>query len=108
MRRVTRREALISAAVAAVGLADGHPSDAAPDDDRVVNNDRVVKNGRLKQSASRWCYQPIPLPELCRASAAMGLTAIDLLEEPDWSVVRRYGLTCSMGGRRHHPERVER
>ena len=27
----------------------------------------------------------------------MGLTAIDLLEEPDWPVVRRFGLVCSMG-----------
>ena len=27
----------------------------------------------------------------------MGLTAIDLLEEPDWAVVRDHGLICSMG-----------
>jgi hydroxypyruvate isomerase len=26
-----------------------------------------------------------------------GLTAIDLLEEPEWSVVRQFGLLCSMG-----------
>jgi hydroxypyruvate isomerase len=58
---------------------------------------RVVKNGRLKQSVSRWCYNAIPMPEFCRAVADMGLTAIDLLEEPDWSVVRDYGLICAMG-----------
>jgi len=57
----------------------------------------VVKRGRLKQSVSRWCYNSIPLPDLCRAVADMGLTAIDLLEEPDWAVVRPYGLICSMG-----------
>ena len=27
----------------------------------------------------------------------MGLTAIDLLEEPDWAVARDHGLVCSMG-----------
>jgi hydroxypyruvate isomerase len=27
----------------------------------------------------------------------MGLTAIDLLEEPDWAVAREHGLICSMG-----------
>jgi len=27
----------------------------------------------------------------------MGLTAIDLLEEPDWAVARQYRLICSMG-----------
>jgi hydroxypyruvate isomerase len=59
--------------------------------------DRVVKNGRLKQSVSRWCYNAIPMPDFCRAVAEMGLTAIDLLEEPDWAVARDHGLVCSMG-----------
>src|SRR5437773_3108227 len=59
--------------------------------------DRSVKNGRLKQSVSRWPYQKIPLPEFCRACADMGLTAIDLLEEPEWAVAREHGLICSMG-----------
>ncbi|HJZ70758.1 MAG TPA: TIM barrel protein [Vicinamibacterales bacterium] len=59
--------------------------------------DRVVRNGRLRQSVSRWPYQAIPLPDFCRACADMGLTAIDLLEEPDWPVVAQYGLVCSMG-----------
>jgi hydroxypyruvate isomerase len=59
--------------------------------------DAVVKNGRLKQSVSRWPYQKIPLPEFCRAVADMGLTAVDLLEEPEWAVARQHGLVCSMG-----------
>jgi hydroxypyruvate isomerase len=57
----------------------------------------VVRNGRLKQSVSRWPYQRIPLPDFCRAVADLGLTAIDLLEEPDWAVARQHGLICSMG-----------
>ncbi len=70
----TRRELLISlAGVAALPVA-GRAAD------------RVVKNGRLKQSVSRWCYNAIPMPDFCRAVADMGLTAIDLLEEPDWAV----------------------
>jgi hydroxypyruvate isomerase len=64
---------------------------------RLFAADKVVKNGRLKQSVSRWCYNSIPMPDFCRAVADMGLTAIDLLEEPDWAVVRQYGLICSMG-----------
>ena len=59
--------------------------------------DGVVRNGRLKQSVSRWPYQKIPLPEFCRAVKDMGLTAIDLLEEPDWAVANQHGLICSMG-----------
>src|SRR6185503_7768167 len=38
----------------------------------------------------------IPLPDFCRAVADMGLTAIDLLEEPEWAIAREHGLTCSM------------
>ena len=59
--------------------------------------DAIVKNGRLKQSVSRWPYNAIPLPAFCDAIAGMGLTAIDLLEEPDWAIAREHGLTCSMG-----------
>jgi hydroxypyruvate isomerase len=58
---------------------------------------RAVKNGRLKQSVSRWCYGKIPMPQFCKAVADMGLTAIDLLGEADWPVVREFGLVCSMG-----------
>ena len=55
------------------------------------------RKGRIKQSASRWCYKKIPLEELCEKGAAMGLKAIDLLNEDEWEVPRRYGLICSMG-----------
>jgi len=55
------------------------------------------RKGRIKQSVSRWCYQKIPLDELCQRSAEMGLKAIDLLGVEEWGVPRRYGLICSMG-----------
>jgi len=58
---------------------------------------RVVQRGRVKQSVTRWTYRSMTLPDLCRAAADIGLTAIDLLEEPDWSTVRQFGLVCSMG-----------
>jgi hydroxypyruvate isomerase len=54
------------------------------------------RKGRIKQSASRWCYKNIPLDELCKRGAEMGLKAIDLLEIAEWDVPRRYGLICSM------------
>jgi hydroxypyruvate isomerase len=37
------------------------------------------------------------MPEFCKAVAGMGLTAIDLLNEPDWAIVHDFGLICSMG-----------
>src|SRR6202790_5175209 len=53
--------------------------------------------GRIRQSVSRWCYEKMPLNELCENGAAMGLKAIDLLTEEEWEVPVRYGLVCSMG-----------
>jgi hydroxypyruvate isomerase len=52
---------------------------------------------RIKQSASRWCYGKITLEELCAKGAEMGLLGIDLLQEDEWEIPRRYGLVCSMG-----------
>jgi hydroxypyruvate isomerase len=87
---LTRRDALGTGAAALVaGL--WAPSAAA------AQGEKVVTKGRLKQSVSRWPYEKIPLPEFCKAVAAMGLPAIDLLKEPEWPVVRDHGLICSMG-----------
>jgi len=92
MNGITRREALtIGAATFAVAIPGAATADTAGRDQRVVTK------GRLKQSVSRWPYSKIPLPEFCRAVADMGLTAIDLLEEPDWAIARQHGLICSMG-----------
>jgi hydroxypyruvate isomerase len=61
---------------------------------------RIVQKGRLKQSVCRWCYQAIPLPDFCKAVSAIGLTAIDLVEEKDWPLLADHGLVCSWAGRR--------
>jgi hydroxypyruvate isomerase len=91
MARMTRRTAIGAAAAAAAGALAVRPTSASG------QSGKAVVKGRLKQSVSRWCYGKIPMPEFCKAVAAMGLTAIDLLEEKDWSVVRDHGLICSMG-----------
>src|SRR5262249_1579604 len=58
---------------------------------------RVAGKPRIRQSASRWCYQKIPLEELCAKGREMGLEGIDLLNEEEWEIPRQYGLVCSMG-----------
>jgi len=60
-------------------------------------NAPVPRKGRVKQSVSRWCYQEIPLDELCASAAQMGLQAVDLLNVEEFHVPVRYGLICSMG-----------
>ncbi len=90
MESITRREALQAGAAAiAAAVAAGTTAEAAP-------QGRVVSKGRLKQTACRWCYDKIPLPDFCRAVADMGLTSVDLLGENEWDVATKYGLICSM------------
>ncbi len=80
-----RREAVVVSAGAVVGLL-GLPARLP-----------IRPTGRLKQSASRWCYGKIPLPDLCRAAKRIGLAGIDLLQPEDWPVVQQEGLVSSMG-----------
>ena len=64
---------------------------------QVPASGRVVTKGRLRQSVCRWCYAKVPAPEFYKAVADMGLSAVDLLTEKEWPVIRDYGLICSMG-----------
>jgi len=92
MPPLSRREALRAASAAAAAViasADGY---AAGDDPAP----RAATSGRLKQSASLWPWSAIPLPQLCDAARAMGLTALDLVDEDQWPVLRDHGLGCSM------------
>src|SRR3982751_1894502 len=75
---MTRRSALKTSA----GLALAATAPVAP----------AAPAGRLKQSAARWCYGKIPMEDFCRQAAALGLSGIDLVEPPDWPVIRKYGL----------------
>jgi len=52
--------------------------------------------GNINHSACRWCYDKIELEDLCVAGKEMGLAAIDLLDPPDFKIVKKHGLTCSM------------
>lgn len=90
MKKVTRRAAL-QAGAGTLAAAVTIPTSAA-----AARESRAVAKGRLKQTACRWCYNKIPLPDFCKAVADMGLTSIDLLGEEEWEVATKYGLICSM------------
>jgi len=87
---MTRRNFIKSAAVAAAvspmlsKLA--RAQDAAP----------AKLKGNISQSVCRWCYSKINLDDLCAAAKDMGLSAIDLLNPPDFDTVKKHGLVCSM------------
>jgi hydroxypyruvate isomerase len=51
---------------------------------------------RINQSVCRWCYDKIPLDDLCVAAKGMGFRSVELLGEQDWATVKKHGLTCAM------------
>ncbi len=81
---MTRREAL-KATAATAALVAPMPAPAAK-----------ASAGRLKQSLARWCYAKIPIDDLCRTAADLGITGMDLVAPEDWPVCRKYGITPAM------------
>lgn len=92
---MTRRNALRAAAtLAATTLLDEQLTN------RLAAHEAVVEQAvadKINHSACRWCYNSIPLEDLCRSGKEMGLRAIDLLEPTEWATAHKYGLECSMG-----------
>ncbi|HEY1496396.1 MAG TPA: TIM barrel protein, partial [Candidatus Solibacter sp.] len=62
----------------------------------LATQSKAAPAGRLKQSAARWCYSKIPMDDLCRQAAEIGLSGIDLVDEKDWPIARKYGLVPAM------------
>jgi hydroxypyruvate isomerase len=52
--------------------------------------------GNINHAVCRWCYQSIPLDELCRAAKEIGIKGIDLVGPKDWPTLKQYGLYSSM------------
>jgi hydroxypyruvate isomerase len=101
MTQLNRRQLLHSALAGAATAALSTTAASATSPDIAAQDAKTAtptpRKGNIKQSVSRWCYQKIPLDDLCIASAAMGLKAIDLLQPDEFEVPRKYGLICSMG-----------
>ena len=87
---LSRREMLIKSASAGAGAALLGGNAAA-----AMIQSSALK-GRVKQTAARWCYNKIPLEDLARAAAGMGLKGIDLVEPKDWPTLKKYGLVPTM------------
>ena len=52
--------------------------------------------GQVNHSVCRWCYNKIPLEDLCKASKEMGIESVELLKVEDFPTLKKYGLVCAM------------
>jgi hydroxypyruvate isomerase len=57
-----------------------------------------IKSGRIRQSVVHWCFKPMPVEDLARHAAAMGLVSVELIPPSDWPILKKYGLTCAIAG----------
>jgi hydroxypyruvate isomerase len=77
-RRSALQKIAGSAVLASVGSALTHRLHAA---DRLVG---AGLKGKINHSVCRWCYQDIPLEDLCKAAKDIGLQSIELVGPDEW------------------------
>ena len=52
--------------------------------------------GKINHSVCRWCYEKIPLEDLCKAAKSIGLQSIELVGPNEWPLLKKYGLTSAL------------
>src|SRR5574343_1006894 len=89
----SRRNALknLVTGTAALGTAPLLSSFTSCDD-----NKPFALKGNIQHSACRWCYDSIPLEELCIAAKEIGLIGIDLVGPKDLPTLKKHGLLSTM------------
>jgi len=89
-RRSTLKKLAGSAALLSVGAALTNRLEAA---EAMV--DPKLK-GKINHSVCRWCYDKIPLEDLCKAAKNIGLASIELVGPEEWPTIKKYGLTAAL------------
>jgi hydroxypyruvate isomerase len=93
---VTRRDALTAVGLTAVTAGLAARGEAAQQMAGATPTRKPTKK-RVNQSVCQWCYRGMALPDFFKGVVDRGLTAVDLLNEEQWTVAKNeYGLTCSM------------
>lgn len=89
-RRSALKKMVGTAAFAVAGASLSH---------RVAAAEAVLESGlkgKVNHSVCRWCYQDIPLEDLCKAAKNIGLASIELVGPDEWPMLKKYGLTSAL------------
>ncbi|HYE30242.1 MAG TPA: TIM barrel protein [Methylomirabilota bacterium] len=84
---ITRRSAIKTVAGASAAIAALSETFGA---------ETAKRHGRINHSVCRWCYNKIPMDDLCKAAKEMGIQSIELLAPNEWAALKKYDLTCAM------------
>lgn len=92
----SRRQILATAAsLAAVATTTGSAPRASADE-RPVSPDFQIKNKRIRQSVMGWCFKPMPVPELIKHCAEIGLEGIEGISPEFYPAAKKAGLEISL------------
>ena len=89
----SRRTALKMAAATSIALVGTSLTN------RISAAEAVLETGlkgKVNHSVCRWCYESIPLEDLCKAANKIGLSSIELTGPEEWPILKKYGLTSAM------------
>jgi hydroxypyruvate isomerase len=79
-------------ATAAIGAASSLPLVAEAN-----KKDKPLKfKGNINHSVCQWCYNFMPLEDLCKLVKSIGFNAIDLIAPKDWPMLQKFGIFSSM------------
>jgi hydroxypyruvate isomerase len=92
--KTSRRSALRTITGGAVALAAASTLPRRMRAEDAASNSSL--KGRIHHSVCRWCYDKIPLDDLCEAAKDFGIQSIDLIEEKDFPTLKKHGLICAM------------
>ncbi|MBT1697184.1 TIM barrel protein [Fulvivirgaceae bacterium PWU4] len=91
--QTSRRGALkkmVAATGAAAAISLSHRVEAA---ETALAHDL---KGKVNHSVCRWCYNDIPLEDLCKAAKNIGLASVELVGPEEWPILKKYGLTSAL------------
>lgn len=88
-RRKTIKQLLAGSAL----LATSVPSFALESEKK---SSPMALKGNINHSVCRWCYNDIPLDQLCVIVKEMGLVGIDLVGPKDWDTLKKHNLISTM------------
>ena len=91
----SRRQILAGAAATALAMR-GTGDAAEPPGRQAVPADFKITNRRIRQSVMGWCFKPMPVPELIRHCADIGLEAIEGISPEFYPAAKQAGLKISL------------
>jgi hydroxypyruvate isomerase len=88
----SRRRAIKNLMMGSVAVGALSPFSA----EAAVPQKNTPLKGNINHAVCRWCYNSIPLEDLCRSAKEIGIKGIDLVGPNDWPTLKKYGLYSSM------------